>query len=116
MPCTITDIYGYRVGAGTLTGKAGQIILAVPSSTAATYKYTATYRTSTAINPNISGAPSVTRGVTVTTDPTGSYTLVLPYLLYLPKQTPPGTRAPLIVALHDADGRGSDPGMLRGGS
>lgn len=80
MPCTITDIYGYRVAAGTLTGKAGQIILAVPSSTAATYKYTATYRTSTAINPNISGSPAVTRGVTVTTDATGSYTLALPYL------------------------------------
>ncbi|MFN8379873.1 MAG: alpha/beta fold hydrolase [Anaerolineae bacterium] len=38
--------------------------------------------------------------------------LVLPYLLYLPTQPPSGL-TPLIVALHDADGRGSDPAMLR---
>ena len=40
-------------------------------------------------------------------------TLVLPYLLYLPENPPADTPTPLIVALHDADGRGSDPGMLR---
>ncbi|MBL8147013.1 MAG: prolyl oligopeptidase family serine peptidase [Anaerolineae bacterium] len=46
---------------------------------------------------------------------TGSYhaeSLVLPYLLYLPPESPT-TRLPLIVTLHDADGRGSDPSMLR---
>ena len=46
---------------------------------------------------------------------TGSYSaesLVLPYLLYLPGELT-ATRLPLIVTLHDADGRGSDPAMLR---
>lgn len=38
--------------------------------------------------------------------------LVLPYLLYLPAQPPAGPM-PLIVALHDADSRGSDPAILR---
>lgn len=38
--------------------------------------------------------------------------LVLPYLLYLPREKP-AARLPLIVTLHDTDGRGSDPGMLR---
>lgn len=46
---------------------------------------------------------------------TGSYSgesLVLPYLLYLPREAHAG-RLPLIVTLHDADSRGSDPSMLR---
>lgn len=46
---------------------------------------------------------------------TGIYsteTLVVPYLLYLPTQPAAGP-TPLIVALHDAEGRGSDPAMLR---
>jgi predicted peptidase len=47
---------------------------------------------------------------------TGLFTddsLVLPYLLYLPNDLSASSRPPLIVALHDAEGRGSDLTRLR---
>ncbi len=39
--------------------------------------------------------------------------LSLPYLLYRPDAASPTGRMPLIVALHDADGRGSEPALLK---
>ncbi|HYO88147.1 MAG TPA: alpha/beta fold hydrolase [Candidatus Limnocylindrales bacterium] len=39
--------------------------------------------------------------------------LALPYLLYLPSSSSSAERVPLIVALHDADGRGSEPAILK---
>ncbi len=39
--------------------------------------------------------------------------LTLPYLLYRPSACAEGERSPLIVALHDADCRGSDPTQLK---
>lgn len=80
MPCTITDVLGYRSAAGTLVGLASQTISAIPSSPLLTFDYAGDFRPANGINPNATpGGPPTQYGVFTQTDGTGEWTLVLPY-------------------------------------
>lgn len=79
MSCTLTDVYGYRSSAGALVGLASQTILAVPSSPLLTYDYAGDWRPGNGVNPLIAGGAPLQYGVTTQTDPTGEWSLTLPY-------------------------------------
>lgn len=101
MPCVITDIYGSRSSTGTLTGKANVNIYAVPSSNALTFSYTGTFRPATAINPLITGPGAYQRGVVVTTDAGGNFSITLPYLA---TETHPTTGVKWTIVFPDGQG------------